>query len=198
MAYVAHKTPTTPQQQDAAARDELLRREFAGEKNVLTTRITSLEQTAREQSEQLARLLGQAEKACGQVQETAVRAIEGSASAKQLTHLQQNARRSGPKRRRAVEVAREAILEDLAKIRVTRICLKWQSIGWKREGGFAIDGNAGCEFIWRRLHRPSNVTPTHDRIDGTWKIDGYALQVPGHREIRFGASSGTWHAERRG
>jgi conjugal transfer/entry exclusion protein len=76
-------------QQDAAAREELLKREFAGEKNVLTTRIQSLEQTAKEQSEQIARLLGQSEKAYGQVQEIAVRAIEGSGSAKQLASLQQ-------------------------------------------------------------------------------------------------------------
>ena len=85
----AVKDATARQQQEAASRDELLRREFAGEKNVLTTRITSLEQTVKEQTEQIARLLGQAEKAYGQVQEIAVRAIEGSASSKQLTHLQQ-------------------------------------------------------------------------------------------------------------
>jgi hypothetical protein len=85
----AVKDATTRQQQDSSARDELLRREYAGEKNVLTTRIASLEQTAKEQSDQIVRLLGQAEKAYGQVQEIAVPAIEGSASAKQLTHLQQ-------------------------------------------------------------------------------------------------------------
>jgi hypothetical protein len=85
----AVKDATTRLQQDAAAREELLKREFSGEKNVLTTRITSLEQTAKEQSEQITRLLSQAEKAYGQVQEIAVRAIEGSGSAKQLANLQQ-------------------------------------------------------------------------------------------------------------
>ena len=98
----ALKEATARQQQDAAAREELLKREFAGEKNVLTTRIHSLDQTVKEQSEQIARLLGQAEKAYGQVQEIAVRAIEGSASAKQLTNLQQlladQARKSGAER----------------------------------------------------------------------------------------------------
>ena len=63
--------------------------EYAGERNVLTTRITSLEQTAKEQAEQISRLLAQAEKAYAQVQEIAVRAIEGSGSAKQLANLQQ-------------------------------------------------------------------------------------------------------------
>ena len=96
------KEATARQQQDSTAREELLKREFAGERNVLSTRITSLEQTAKEQSEQIARLLSQSEKAYGQVQEIAVRAIEGSASAKQLTHLQQmladQARKGGAER----------------------------------------------------------------------------------------------------
>jgi hypothetical protein len=93
----AVKDATTRQQQDAAAREELIKREFAGERNVLTTRITSLEQTAKEQSEQIARLLSQSEKAYGQVQEIAVRAIEGSANAKQLSSLQQMLAEQGRK-----------------------------------------------------------------------------------------------------
>ncbi len=68
---------------------ELLRRELEGEKNVLATKIAALERTVQEQAEQLGRLEQQAEKAHTQVQEIAVRAIEGSASAKQLAHLQQ-------------------------------------------------------------------------------------------------------------
>jgi hypothetical protein len=93
----AVKDATTRQQQDSASKEELLKREFAGEKNVLTTRITSLEQIAKEQSEQIARLLSQSEKAYGQVQEIAVRAIEGSASAKQLSNLQQMLAEQGRK-----------------------------------------------------------------------------------------------------
>lgn len=85
----AVKDATTRQQQDGAAREELLKRQFDGERNVLTTRITSLEQTAKEQSDQIARLLVQSEKAYGQVQEIAVRAIEGSGNAKQIASLQQ-------------------------------------------------------------------------------------------------------------
>jgi hypothetical protein len=76
-------------QKDAGAREELLKRDFAGERNVLTTRIASLEKTVAEQAEQITRLLAQAEKAYTQVQEIAVRAIEGSGSAKQLANLQQ-------------------------------------------------------------------------------------------------------------
>ena len=72
-----------------ASREELLKREFAGERNVLTTRITSLEQSVKEQSEQISRLLAQAEKAYVQVQDIAVKAIEGSSATKSLANLQQ-------------------------------------------------------------------------------------------------------------
>ena len=68
---------------------ELLRRELEGEKNVLATKIAAMERTVQEQAEQLSRLEQQAEKAYAQVQEIAVRAIEGSASTKQLANLQQ-------------------------------------------------------------------------------------------------------------
>jgi hypothetical protein len=71
------------------AREELLKREFAGERNVLTTRITSLEQSVKEQSEQISRLLAQSEKAYVQVQDIAVKAIEGSSASKSLANLQQ-------------------------------------------------------------------------------------------------------------
>lgn len=85
----AVKEATARQQQDAAAREELLKREFAGERNVLTTRIGLLDQTAKEQAEQITRLQDRSDKAYGQVQDIAVRAIEGSGTAKQLTSLQQ-------------------------------------------------------------------------------------------------------------
>ena len=89
-------------QQDAAAREELLKREFAGERNVLTTRIHLLEQTVKEQADHITRLQDRSDKAYGQVQDIAVRAIEGSATAKQLTSLQQlladQARKAGGER----------------------------------------------------------------------------------------------------
>jgi ferritin len=59
------------------------------EKSILATKIAAPERTVQDKSEQLARLEQQVEKAYSQVQEIAVRAIEGSASAKQLAHLQQ-------------------------------------------------------------------------------------------------------------
>ncbi len=76
-------------EQEHKAAQELLRRELEGEKNVLATKIAALERTVKEQAEQLSRLVQQAEKAYAQVQEIAVRAIEGSASTKQLANLQQ-------------------------------------------------------------------------------------------------------------
>jgi hypothetical protein len=73
----------------AAAGEELLKREFAGERNVLTTRVAALEQTVKEQASQIQKLSQQAEKAYTQVQDIAVKAIEGSSNFKSLTNLQQ-------------------------------------------------------------------------------------------------------------
>src|SRR5437016_5723634 len=80
---------TAKAQADSSAREELLKREFVGERNVLTTRIASLEQTAKEQSAQILKFSQQAEKAYSQVQDIAVQAIEGSSNFKSLTSLQQ-------------------------------------------------------------------------------------------------------------
>jgi hypothetical protein len=85
----AVKDATDRARADFAAREELLKREFAGERNVLTTRIAALEQTVKEQTEQITRFAGQAEKAYAQVQDIAVKAIEGSAASKSLAGLQQ-------------------------------------------------------------------------------------------------------------
>lgn len=74
---------------DAASREELLKREFTGEKNVLSTRIVSLEQAVKDQAEQIKQLSQKLEKAYGQVQEIAVRAIEGPSNAKVLSGVQQ-------------------------------------------------------------------------------------------------------------
>lgn len=76
-------------QQQHQAAQELLRRQLEGEKNVLAARIAGLERSVTEQDEQITRLEQQAEKAYAQIQEIAVRAIEGSASSKQLASLQQ-------------------------------------------------------------------------------------------------------------
>jgi hypothetical protein len=57
---------------------ELLQKEFAGERNVLNSRIEGLQQTVEKQAEQLARLSQQLEHSYGQVQDIALKAIEGS------------------------------------------------------------------------------------------------------------------------
>lgn len=62
----------------AKNRAELLKKEFDGERNVLNTRIESLEKTVAEQIQQITRLSQQVEKAYGQVQDIATKAI-GSA-----------------------------------------------------------------------------------------------------------------------
>ena len=74
---------------EAKNRDEIQKREFAGEKNVLTTRIESLEKTVKEQSERIVKFNQQLEKAYQQVQDIAVKTIEGTSNAKSLANLQQ-------------------------------------------------------------------------------------------------------------
>jgi chromosome segregation ATPase len=76
-------------QLEAKNKEELLKKEFEGERNVLNTRIGSLEKTVKKQAEQLARLAQQAEKAYGQVQDIAVKAIEGSSHFQSFASLQQ-------------------------------------------------------------------------------------------------------------
>ncbi len=74
---------------EAKNREELAKKEFIGERNVLTTRIESLEKIVKEQSEQIAKLTQQLEKAYQQVQEIAVKTIEGSSTIKSFANLQQ-------------------------------------------------------------------------------------------------------------
>lgn len=74
---------------DAKNREELVKKEFIGERNVLTTRIESLEKSVKEQNEQIAKLSQQLEKAYQQVQEIAVKTIEGSSTIKSFANLQQ-------------------------------------------------------------------------------------------------------------
>jgi hypothetical protein len=74
---------------EAKNREELMKKEFIGERNVLTTRIESLEKIVKEQNEQIAKLTQQLEKAYQQVQEIAVKTIEGSSTSKSIANLQQ-------------------------------------------------------------------------------------------------------------
>jgi chromosome segregation ATPase len=75
-------------QLEAKNREELLRKEFEGERNVLNARIEALEKTVKEQNGQIAKLSGQLEKSYGQVQDIAVKAIEGSSHSGSLASLQ--------------------------------------------------------------------------------------------------------------
>jgi len=74
---------------EAKNREELVKKEFIGERNVLTTRIESLEKIVKEQSEQIAKFSQQLEKAYQQVQDIAVKTIEGSSTVKSFANLQQ-------------------------------------------------------------------------------------------------------------
>jgi hypothetical protein len=74
---------------EAKNREELVKKEFIGERNVLTTRIESLQKIAKEQSEQIAKFSQQLEKAYQQVQDIAVKTIEGSSTIKSFANLQQ-------------------------------------------------------------------------------------------------------------
>jgi hypothetical protein len=74
---------------EAKNREELLKKEFIGEKNVLTTRIESLEKTVKEQSAQIGSLTQLLEKANQKVQDIAVKALESSSAQKSLSSLQQ-------------------------------------------------------------------------------------------------------------
>src|SRR4030043_277885 len=74
---------------EAKNREELMKKEFLGERNVFTTRIESLEKIVKEQNEQIAKLSQQLEKAYQQVQEIAVKTIEGSSTIKSFATLQQ-------------------------------------------------------------------------------------------------------------
>jgi len=72
------KATTERVRAEASAREELLRKEFEGERNVLKTRIAALEAGAKEQAEQITRLSHQLEKSYSQIQDIAVKAIQGS------------------------------------------------------------------------------------------------------------------------
>ncbi len=85
----AVKDATQSVQAEARNKEELIRKEFVGERNVLTTRIESLESTVKEQNEQIARLSQQLEKAYAQIQEIALKTIEGSSATRSLENLQQ-------------------------------------------------------------------------------------------------------------
>ena len=84
----AIKATTDKLNADFLAKEALLKKEFEGERNVMTTRITALEELVKKQNDQITLLTQQADKASLQVQEIAVKAIEGSSHAKLFNQLQ--------------------------------------------------------------------------------------------------------------
>ena len=82
---------------EAQAREAVIAKDAEAEQKVLNSRIESLQQAVREQGAQIARLSEQLEKSYGQVQDIAVKAIEGSSNAKAFASLQRQA--SEPPRR---------------------------------------------------------------------------------------------------
>jgi hypothetical protein len=85
----AVKEAVTRAQQEAKNREDLMRKEFDGERNVLLARIESLEKLSKDQSGQVLKLSGQIEKAYGQVQDIAVKTVEGAARAKVAAQAEQ-------------------------------------------------------------------------------------------------------------
>ncbi len=73
---------------EANNREQLLNKEFEGERGVLTTRIESFEKRTKEQSEQIAKLSAQLEKSYQKVEDIAVKAIDGSSNLKSIANLQ--------------------------------------------------------------------------------------------------------------
>ncbi|MFB3820310.1 MAG: hypothetical protein ACE147_21855 [Candidatus Methylomirabilales bacterium] len=73
---------------DAKSREDLLRKEFEGERNVAAARSEALEKMNKDLTGQNAKLAGQLEAAYQKVQEIAEKAIEGSSQAKSLADLQ--------------------------------------------------------------------------------------------------------------
>ncbi len=74
---------------EAKNREELLKKEFDGERKVLSTKIESLEQLAKEQAERIAGLSQQLEKSYLQVEGIAHKAVESSSEARSVANLRQ-------------------------------------------------------------------------------------------------------------
>jgi hypothetical protein len=85
----AVKEATERAQHEAKTREEIARKESDGDRNVLLARIESLEKTAKEQATQVAKLSQQLDRAYGQVQDIAVKTVEGCARAKATAQVEQ-------------------------------------------------------------------------------------------------------------
>jgi len=74
---------------ETAAREELLKKDAEAEQKVLSSRIEALQESVKAQAAQIARLSAQIEKSYGQVQDIAVKAIEGASGARALERVNQ-------------------------------------------------------------------------------------------------------------
>lgn len=74
---------------EAKNREELLKKESEGERNVFNARIESLEKTTKEQGERISLLTKQLEAAYQKVQDIAVKTVEGASNFKSVASLQQ-------------------------------------------------------------------------------------------------------------
>jgi flagellar motility protein MotE (MotC chaperone) len=74
---------------DAGSREQLLKKEFDGEKKVLTTKIEALEKTVKEQHEQITKLTQQLEKSYQKVEDIAVKAVQSASAYQSAANLHQ-------------------------------------------------------------------------------------------------------------
>lgn len=84
----AVKDATDRLKAEAKAREDLLRKEHEGERNVLATRIEAMDRLVKDLTAQNSKLAAQAEAAYQKVQDIAEKAIDGSSQAKSYTELQ--------------------------------------------------------------------------------------------------------------
>ncbi len=84
----AVKEAETRLRKDYDYQKQLQKKEFEGERNVLTARIAALEETAGEQAARVSKLSGQQELSYQKVQEIAVKAIEGASKIGSFSGLQ--------------------------------------------------------------------------------------------------------------
>ena len=69
-------------------KEDLLNKEFEGEKNVLTTKIQSLDKLVADQEKKIAQLSSKLDQAYQKVQEVAIKAIDGTSNLKSFNELQ--------------------------------------------------------------------------------------------------------------
>lgn len=74
---------------EAKTKEELLKKEADGERNVFKARLESLEKTAKEQGERITVMTKQLEAAYQKVQDIAIKTVEGSSSFNSVASLQQ-------------------------------------------------------------------------------------------------------------